>query len=112
MKDVLYTRTNWSKQGEEFLQQIVSIFQDRSLPQIVSGIYNSNAILNLIDRERNDVALYDQRDSKGQMSFTSCKMLNILDNIFVLIHAQSHALSAIQQLQLYAIVFQNVLASN
>jgi hypothetical protein len=35
-----------------------------------------------------------------------------LDKIFVLIHVQPHALSAIQQLHWDAIVFQNVLASN
>jgi hypothetical protein len=28
-------RTNWIKQGEESLQQIVSIFREESLPQIV-----------------------------------------------------------------------------
>ncbi len=43
MKDVLYTRTNWIKQGEESLQQIVSILPEESLQQIVSGIYNPNA---------------------------------------------------------------------
>ncbi len=32
--------------------------------------------------------------------------------IYLPIHVQSHALSAIQQVQLYAIVFQNVLAPN
>ncbi len=35
MKDILYTKTNWIKQGEESLQQIVSIFQEESLQQIV-----------------------------------------------------------------------------
>ncbi len=35
-----------------------------------------------------------------------------LDEIFVLTHVKLHALSSIQQLQRYAIVFQNVLASN
>jgi hypothetical protein len=41
MKDVLtwLLRTNWIKQGEEFMQQIVSIFREESLPQTVSGIY-------------------------------------------------------------------------
>ncbi len=56
--------------------------------------------------------LNDQRDSKGHISFTSFKIWNILDKIFVLTHVHSHALSAIQQLQLYAIVFRNLLASN
>ena len=56
--------------------------------------------------------LDDQRDSKGQILFTSFNIWNILDKIFVPIHVQLHALSAIQQLQQYAIVFQNVLASN
>ena len=57
-----------------------------SLPQVVSGIYYHNAILqnlseqdtcfdskDLIGRERNAVDLYDQRDSRGQMSFISFK---------------------------------------
>ena len=101
----------------------------------------------LIDRERNAVDLYDQRDSKGQMSFISFKeecpkdhlqlarntlnqlpvkcsansvaclapcneAWNIGDRIFALILVQQHALTAIQQLQRYAIVFRNVLASN
>ena len=73
MKDVLWT--NWIKQGEE------------SMVQIVSGIYDPNAILknlserdicldskDLIDSERNAVDLNDQRDSKGQISFTSFKI--------------------------------------
>ena len=64
--------------------KIVSIPREESLLQIASGIYYQNAILqNLserdicfdskdwIDRERNAVDLYDQRDSKGQMSFIS-----------------------------------------
>ncbi len=42
MKDNLYARTNWIKQGEESL---VSIFREESLQQIVSGIYDRNAIL-------------------------------------------------------------------
>ncbi len=71
-----------------------------------------------------DLDLDDQRDSKGQMSFISSKMpefpalvvlsneiWNILDKISVPI-LQLHALTAIQQLQLYAIAFLNVLASN
>ena len=74
------------RQREESLQQIVSIPREESLPQIVSGIYYHNAILqnlseqdtcfdskDLIDLERNAVDLYDQRDSKGQMSFSSFK---------------------------------------
>jgi hypothetical protein len=36
MKDVL--RTNWIKQGAEFLQQIVSFLQEESLQHIVSSI--------------------------------------------------------------------------
>ncbi len=75
MKNVLYSRTNWIKQGEE------------SLPPIVSGIYGSNVILknlseqdicfdskDLIDHEWNAVDPYDQRDSKGQILFTSFKI--------------------------------------
>ena len=78
--------------------------------------------------KRNAVDLYDQRDSKGQMSFSSFNQLptklpvnsvalsnevwNIGDRIFVPILVQQHALTAIQQLQWYAIVFRNVLASN
>jgi hypothetical protein len=58
------------------------------------------------------VDLNDQRDSKEQLFFTSFKIWNILDKIFVPIHVQPHALSTIQQLQVYAIVFRNVLASN
>ena len=88
--------------------------------------------------------LYDQRDSKGQMSFISFKegfpkddlqlarnvlnqlpakfpansvapsneVWNIGDRIFAPILVQQHALPATQQLQRYAIVFQNVIASN
>ena len=67
MKNVLYTRTNWIKQGEESLQQIVW------------GIYDPNAILknlseqdfifyskDLIYHERNAVNLYDHLDRQGQ----------------------------------------------
>ena len=81
--------------------------REEFLPQIVSGMYYHNAILqnlseqdtcfdskDLIDRERNAVDLYDQPDSKGQKSFSSFNQL-----------------PAIQQLQRYAIVFRNVLAS-
>ncbi len=79
MKDVLYTRKKWIKQGEESLQQIVLIFREKSLQQIVSSIYDPNAILKylsehdicfdsqgLIDRERNAVDLNDQRDSNDK----------------------------------------------
>jgi hypothetical protein len=66
----------------------------------------------LVDREKNAVDLDDQHDSKEKMSFTSFKIWYILDKIVVPIHLQSHALSAIQQIQRYAIVFRNVLASN
>jgi hypothetical protein len=45
MIDILYTRTNWIKQGEESLQQIVSIIREEFLPQIVLGIYDPNVIL-------------------------------------------------------------------
>ncbi len=123
MKDVL--RTNWINQGQKSLQQLVSFFREKSLQQIVSGTYNPNAILqnlsdqdtcsdskDLIDSERNAADLYDQRDSKGQKLFTNFKIWNILGKKFVLIHVQLHALSASQQLQRYAIVFRNVLASN
>jgi hypothetical protein len=123
MKDIL--RTNWIKQGQKSLLRIVSFFREESLPQIVSGTYDPNAILKnlsdqdicsdskeLIDRERNAVDLYDQRDSKGHILFTSFMIWNILDKIFVPIHVQSNSLSSIQQFQQYAIVFQNVLASN
>ena len=76
----------YAEQREEILPQIVSIPREESLQQIVSGIYYQNAILqnlseqdtcfdskDLIDRVRNAVDLYDQRDSKGQMSFISFK---------------------------------------
>ncbi len=83
--------------------------------------------------------LYNQRDSTGQMSFIkeglakdislarnilnqlpefpalvvlSNEIWSILNKIFEPIHAQSHALSEIQQLQRYAMVFRNVLASD
>ena len=122
MIDVL--RINWIKQGAEFLQQIVSFLLEESLPQIVSSIYEPNAIFkdlseqdtclvskDLIGSERNAVDLNYQSDSKEQVTFTSFNIWNILDKIFVPIHVQPHALSAIQQLQRYAIVFRNVLAS-
>ena len=75
------------EQREESLQQIVSIPREEFQTQIISGNYYHNAILqnlseqdtcfdskDLIDRERNAVDLYDQRDSKGQMSFISFKV--------------------------------------
>ena len=62
---------------EESLQQIVLIPREESLQQIVSGICYHNSILqnlseqdacfdskDLIDRERNALDLYDQRDRK------------------------------------------------
>ena len=123
MKEVL--RTNWIKQGAEDVQHIVSVLREESLPQIVSSIYEPVAILkdlseqdiclvskDLIGSERNAVDLNDQSDSKRQVSFTSFKIWNILDKMFVLIHVQLHVLSAIQQLQWYAIVFRNVLVPN
>ena len=139
-----FDKMKYVEQREESLQQIVSISQEEFQTQIISGIYYHNAILqnlseqdtcfgskDLIDRERNAVDLYDQRDSKGQMfsaSSISCQVVptklpansvalsnevwNIGDRIFALILVQQHALTAIQQLQRYAIVFRNVLASN
>ncbi len=72
------------EQGEESLLYIISNLQVESLQQIVSGIHDQHDILqnlskqdicldskDLIRRERNAVDLYDQRDSKGQMSFIS-----------------------------------------
>ncbi len=69
----------YTEQGEESLQQIISILQEESLLQIVTGICDPHAILqnlserdicfdskDLVDRESNDVDLHDQRDSKGQ----------------------------------------------
>ena len=74
-----FDQMNYVGQREESLQQIVSIPREESLPQIVSGNYYHNAIIQnlseqdtcfdskeLIDRERNAVDLYDQRDSKGK----------------------------------------------
>ena len=155
-----FDEMKYVEQREESLQQIVSIPREESLPQIASGIYYHNAILqnlseqdtcfdskDLIDRERNAVDLYDQRDSKGQMSFISFKeecpkdhlqlarntlnqlpvkfsansaarlapsneAWNIGNRTFAPILVQLHALTAIQQLQRYEIVFRNVLASN
>ena len=74
------------EQQEESLPQILSIPREESLPRIVLGIHYNNAtrILqnlseqgiffdckDLINRENNAVDLYDdQRDSKGQISFS------------------------------------------
>ncbi len=78
MKDVLSTRINWIKQGEESLQQIVSTLREESLHKIVSGIYDPTEILKnmseqdicldcnlkeLIDWEGNVMELFDQRDT-------------------------------------------------
>ena len=76
------------EQREESLQQIVSIPREEFQTQIISSNYYHNAILqnlseqdtcfdckDLIDRERNAVYLYDQPDSKGQMSFSSFNQL-------------------------------------
>ena len=81
-----FDEIKYVEQREESLLQIVSIPRAESLLQIVSGIYYHNAILqnlseqdtcfdskDLIDRERNAVDIYHQRDSKGQMSFISFK---------------------------------------
>ena len=81
-----FDEMKYAEQREESLQQIVSMTREESLPQNVSGNYCHNAILqnlseqdicfnskDLIDRERNAVDLYDQRDSKGQMSFISLR---------------------------------------
>jgi len=144
------------EQGEESLPHIISNSREESLQQSVSGTHDPHDILqnlseqdicfdskDLIRRERNAVDLYDQRDSKGQMSFISFKegspkdhsvgkehlksaagkvssisvapcneVWNIGNRTFGLTLVQPHVLSAIQQLHRYAIVFQNVLASN
>ena len=142
------------------MRHIISNFRDESMQQIVSGIHDPHDILqnlseqdicfdskDLIHRERNAVDLYDQHDSKGQMSFISFKegspntspkdhsvgkehlksaagkvssisvaqcneAWNIGNRTFGLTLVHQHVLSAIQQLHRYAIVFQNVLASN
>ena len=136
-----FDQMKYVEQQEESLQQIVSTPREEFQTQIISGIYYHNAILqnlseqdtcfgskDLIDRERKAVDLYDQRDSKGQMSFSSFNQLptklpansvapsnevwNIGDRIFAPILVRQHALTAIQQLQRHAIVFRNVLASN
>ncbi len=72
----------------------------------------------LIDSERNAVDLNNQRDSKGQMSFTSFKIWNMLQDLEYIgpkncanTCAIAHTM-VIQQIQLYSIVFRNVLASN
>ncbi len=75
-------------QGEESLQQIISILREESLPQIVLGIYEPHAILQNLSENRNmlrqsrfdyprkeSVDLDDQRDIKGRMSFISFREL-------------------------------------
>ena len=70
------------EQQEESKLQIISILREESLPRIISGIYDPNVILQnmseqyicfdrkySIKRERNAVDLFDQSDSKGQMTF-------------------------------------------
>ena len=56
----------------------------------------------------------DQLPKFPALIVPSNEIWNILDKIFVLIHVQSwlHTLTAIQQFQWYAVVFQNVLVSN
>ena len=152
-----FDQMKYVEQWEESLQQIVSIPRKEFLPQIVSGMYYHNSILqNLseqdscwrytstvkISRERNIVDQDDQGDSKGQMSFISFKegfpkdyiqsarnvlnqlpakfpansvapsneVWNIGNRLFAPILVQQHELTAIQQLQRYAIFFRNVLA--
>ncbi len=84
-------------------------------------IYFDSNLKELIGLERGAVDLYDQRDSKGQISSISFKFTansvapsnevwKIGDRVFALIIVQLHALTTIQQLQLYSIVLQNVLA--
>ena len=83
-----FDQMKYVEQREESLQQIVSIPREEFQMQISSGIYYHNAILqnlseqytcfgskDLIDRERNAVDLYDQRNSNGQMSFSSFNQL-------------------------------------
>jgi exopolyphosphatase/guanosine-5'-triphosphate,3'-diphosphate pyrophosphatase len=79
---------------------------------VTPGALRHGVLYDLIDRESNAVDLNDQRESKGQISFFSFKILNVLDKKLVLIHMQPHALCAIQQLQRYALVFRKLLASN
>ena len=48
-----FDQMNYVGQREESLQQIISIPREESLPQIVSGIYYHNAILqNLSEQEK------------------------------------------------------------
>ena len=81
-----FDQMKYVEQREESVQQIISIPREASLPQIASGIYYQNAILqnlsqqdicfnskDLIGQESNAVDLYDPRDSKGQKSFISFK---------------------------------------
>ena len=85
-KSKAFDEMKYAEQREVSLLQIFSIPREESLPQIASGIYCHNAILqnlpkqdicfdskDLIDLESNAVDLYDQRDRKGQMSFISFK---------------------------------------
>jgi hypothetical protein len=116
---------------EESLLQIVSgIYYHDVILQNLSEQDICFSSKDLIDHERNAMELYDQR-SKGQMLLNSFKEgfqnildclsefsvvlsnenWNILDKIFAPIYVQLHVLSATQQLQQYAIVFRNVLAS-
>ncbi len=72
--------------GEESLPHIISDLREESLQQIVSGIHDPHDLLqnlseqdvcldskDLIHWERNAADLYDQRDSRRQMSFISFK---------------------------------------
>ena len=74
------------EQGEESLPHIISNSREESLQQSVSGTHDPHDILqnlseqdicfdskDLIRRKRIAADLYDQRDSKGQMSFISFK---------------------------------------
>ena len=83
-----FDQMKYVEQREGSLIQIVSIPREELQTQIVSDIYYHNAILqnlseqdtrfgskDLIDRERVAVDLYYQRDSKGQMSFSSFSQL-------------------------------------
>ena len=85
---VRFDQMKYVEQREESLQPFVLNPQEEFQTQIVSGLYYHNAILqnlseqdtcfdskDLIDRERNAVDLYDQCDSKGQMSFGSFNQL-------------------------------------
>jgi len=76
MKDVL--RTNWIKQGQKSLQQIVLFFREESLQQIFSGTYDPNAILlNLSDQ---DISL----DSKDLIDSETCVRISRRERWFAL----------------------------